>query len=154
MEKTINLLGIRHKGVDLCYIENKQGKRVSIRMQPLTEEEENEIDNSVKYHGENIFKHESGKMVKARDIYLYGTVDFNNEEDIDNIERFNLIGDKSTDNIMYTNFDYNKGCFTTVDGKAKYCKTFNALTWFKYCYCLIGKPKRIIVYKYPNKYNM
>lgn len=113
-------------------------------MKPITEEEENRIDKSKIYYG-SIRYDNNGEIIKAEDIYLYGTVDFNSNEDLDFIERFNLVDERG--NHIYSTFDYNKGCFTTINGIPKMYETWDAINWFKYCHCLIGKPERIIVFK-------
>lgn len=114
-------------------------------MEAITEQQENRIDNSKTYYGNIRFERYDGTIVQAEDIYLYGELDFNNPEDIHNIEYFNLINPDGE--WIYSNIDYDKGNFTTIDGIAKQFQTWDALKWFKYCHILIGKPKRIIVYK-------
>ena len=89
----------------------------TIVMEAITEQQENRIDNSKAYYGNIRFERYDGTIVQAEDIYLYGELDFD------------------------------KGNFTTIDGIAKQFQTWDALKWFKYCHILIGKPKRIIVYK-------
>lgn len=113
-------------------------------MEPITEEQELRIDNSVKYYGAIQFKRKDGIIVMAKDIYLYGEVNFDDDNDLDLIERFNLIDENG--NWIYSNFDYEKGNFTTINGIAKRYPTWDLINWFKYCHVLIGKPKRIIVY--------
>lgn len=116
-------------------------------MESITEQQETRIDKSKTYYGDIRFERDDGVIVEAKDIYLYGEVDFDNPEDIRNIERFNLID--SEGGWMYSNVDYDKGNFTTIDGHAKTFQTWNALRWFIYNHLLLGKPKRIIVYKCP-----
>lgn len=114
-------------------------------MEPITKEQELRIDKSAKYYGAIKFERKDGVIVAAKDIYLYGEVNFNNDDDLDLIERFKLIDEDG--NWIYSNFNYEKGNFTTIDGVAKGCPTWNLINWFKYCHVLIGKPQRIIVYK-------
>ena len=118
-------------------------------MEAITEQQENRIDKSKTYYGNIRFERDDGVIIQAKDIYLYGELDFNNPEDIYNIERFNLINPDGE--WMYSNVNYDKGHFTTIDGIAKYFQTWDALKWFRYCHILIGKPKRIIVYKCPKR---
>lgn len=142
----MNLFGIRPNGVILCRTEFIKGHSYVV-MEAITEKQENHIDKSCIYYGDIVFKRKDGIIVQGRDIYLYGEVDFNNPEDISNIERFNLINDDN--NLIYSNFNYDKGTYTTVDGKPKQYTTYNPLLWFKYKYCLLGKPARIVVYRCP-----
>lgn len=134
----------------LCRSELIKGKPSSIVMEAISEAQENRIDNSSKYFGEIRYERNDKVIIPAKDIYLYGEVDFNNEEDIKNIERFNLIDKEDSGNWIYSNFNYEKGCYTSIDGHAKGYNTWDCIKWFKYCYVLLGKPQRIIVYKCPN----
>lgn len=119
-------------------------------MEAITEKEEERIDKAPKYYGEIRHIRSDGYIIPAKDIYLYGEVDFNNSDDVNNIERFNLIDtDLNVCNWIYSNFDFDKGCFTTIDGISKGTPTWNALRWFMYKYVLLGKPQRIIVYRCP-----
>lgn len=128
----------------ICHIDIIKNHRIPVVMEPITEEQELRIDKSAKYYGAIQFERKDGVIVAAKDIYLYGEVDFNND-DLDLIERFKLIDEDG--NWIYSNFDYEKGNFTTIDGIAKGYPTWNLINWFKYCHVLIGKPQRIIVYK-------
>ena len=146
MEKTINLLGIRERIV-LCHSNAIRGKSIPIYMEAISEEEEKRIDNSKKYYDNIRWKRPDGSVVDAKDIYLYGEVNIDNEEDIDYIIKYNLIDDNN--NWMYSNFDYDSGTCTTINRRCKSYPTWDAFTWFLYNYVLIGKPKRIIIYKNP-----
>lgn len=117
-------------------------------MEAITEKEELRIDKSAKYYGEIRYVKNDDTIIPAKHIYLYGEVDFNNEDDLANIEKFDLIDDDiEARNFIHANFDFEKGCFTTVNGIAKTYTTWNPILWFMYNYVLIGKPQRIIVYK-------
>lgn len=123
-------------------------KYLVVIIEPITEKEEQDIDNYGQRHGEIRYVNKDKVIIPAKDIYLYGEVDFNNEEDLNHIEKFNLIDDDpDAYNAVYSNFDFDKGICTTINGVIKTYPTWNALTWFMCKYVLIGKPKRIIVYK-------
>lgn len=125
-----------------------KGKSFIVIMEPITEKEEEHIDKSSKYYGEIRHVKNDNTIISAKDIYLYGEVDFNKEDDLSNIERFNLIdNDIEARNLIYANFDFDKGSFTTINGVAKAYPTWNPILWFMYNYVLIGKPERIIVYR-------
>ena len=148
-ENVINLIGIRKRMV-LSRIElPRSKKKILIIMSPITEQEEKDIDKAEKLTGAIYYKKADGKIVEAKNIYLYGEVDFTNKDDIALIKKFNLIDEEGA--FIKTNFDFTNGNFTTVDKKSMDSITYNSLLWFKYCYCLIGKPTRIIVYKDINK---
>lgn len=146
MEKIINLLGIHPNGVMICRSNSIKDKdKKIIVMESITEQEENRIDNSKTYYGDIRFERDNKIIAQAKDIYLYGELDFNNPEDIHNIELCNLINPNGE--WIYSNINYDEGNFTTIDGIPKQFQTSDAIKWFKYCHILIGKPKRIIVYK-------
>lgn len=136
-EKIINLLGIRKKMI-LSRSEIIKGKTVYTIIEPITEEQEKEINDNERYI-------KNDNIIKMDNIYVYGEIDFLNEQDVDYIKKFNLINFEG--NWIYSNFNYDKGIYTTIDKKAKGIFTIDPILWFKYCHCLIGKPKRVIVYR-------
>ena len=144
-EKVVNLLGIRKK-MTLCRIDDIKTKIVTVIMEPITAEQEVHLDKTAEKEGSLKFYHPDGFVIEAKHIYLYGEVDFNNPDDIKNIERFNLINNDDG-NFIHSNFDYDKGVAYSTDLKFKEYPTWNPVLWFQYCHCIIGKPERIIVYK-------
>lgn len=144
-EKIINLLGIRKK-MTLCRINDIKIKSITVIMEPITAEQEAHLDRTAEKEDTLKFYHPDGFVIDAKHIYLYGEVDFDNSEDIKNIERFNLINNEDG-NFIHSNFDYDKGIAVSTELKFKQYPTWNPILWFKYCYCIIGKPQRIIVYK-------
>ena len=86
-------------------------------MEAITEQQENRIDNSKTYYGNIRFERYDGDIVQAEDIYLYGELDFDNPEDIYNIEHFNLINPDGE--LIYYNIDYDKGNINTIDSFVK-----------------------------------
>lgn len=141
-EKVINLLNLKPI-VTLCRIRDVK-TNIYIQMEPIDEQQELRIDKSKNYYG-SIRYEKDGIIIPAENIYLYGEVDLTNQDDREIIEHFDLI-DKDGATI-YSNFDYENGTFKTIDGIAKRYTTFNPILWFSYCHVLIGKPKRVIVYK-------
>lgn len=144
MEKTISLLGIREQAM-LCRIKGIKGYE-QIIMEAITEEQENKIDKAYKYYGEHKYITKEGTVITGKNIFLYGEVNLDSDDDIDVIERFPIVSEEM-DNFIYSNFDYDKGTYTTIDEKPKGHFTCDRLKWFMYNHCLIGKPKRIIIYK-------
>lgn len=147
MEKEVNLLGIRSKKAILCHSEVMKGVHSYIIMEEITEEEELRIDKSHKYYGEKQYERKDGIIIQDKNIYIYGEVNLKDENDINIITSFNLINHDYDKNWVHSNFDYERGVFTTIDGVAKTYPTSDPILWFKYNHCLIGKPKRIIIYK-------
>ena len=146
-EKVINLLGIRQK-VILCRIDNINGKYNNVYIEPITEEQELRIDNSQKYYNEIRYELKDGTIITSKSIYAYGEINVEDINDINQIKSFNLIN--SEGGIINSNFNYDKGCSIIKDNVATYYTTWDPIKWFMYCYCLIGKPNRIIIYKCPN----
>lgn len=117
-------------------------------MESITEKDEEKIDKSVIYYNEIRYVKDENTIIRAKDIYLYGKVDFDNDDDLDFIKKFNLINSSIKDNnMMHANFNYDNGTCTTINGIIKTTSTWDAIEWFMYNYALIGKPERIIVYK-------
>lgn len=139
-EKIYNLLGIRKRTLICCI--DKQ----IVFIEPITEQQETRIDNSYKYFGAIRYEINKDVIIEAKDIYLYGELNFTKEEDVNALLKYNLIDDNNGF-IIKSNFDYENGCFTTIDKVARQYHTWNVIDVIKYCHCLIGKPNRIIIYK-------
>lgn len=113
---------------------NSNGK--GIFMQAITAKEEDKLD-----------------RCDQSDIYFYGDIDLDNINDLNNIRKYNLVNNNNL-GMLYTNFDYDKGCFTLVpqlimgniENVVKWGSCDDPVTWFKYNYCLLGKPDKIVVY--------
>lgn len=116
-------------------------------MEAIDEDIERQIDNSEKYYGQICYKKDNDNVIPAKNIFLYGELDIENPDDLDNIEMFELIGKNMGDNFIYTGFNYDDGTIEVHNNIITGYNTWNPILWFKYCHCLIGKPKRIIVYK-------
>lgn len=102
-------------------------------MAPITAYEEKQIDNG---------KH---PLYRSHDIYFYGDIDFNKEEDIHHIKQTNLIMEKH--GMLYSNIDYNKGTVTAINGQIKWAETTDPVLWLKQKHLMIGKPAKVVVYK-------
>ena len=145
--KTWSLLGLRKRRV-LALSESKIYKE-SIIMEPITEKEELRIDRSVKYFESMRHELKNGYIVEGKDIYCYGEIDFNKDEDLELIKRLNLVYEGGN-NWVETSFDYESGTITSIDGISKGSVTYDPVLWAKYNHVLIGKPQRIIIYKIRN----
>lgn len=137
MEKKVNLLGIRKK-VILCHTKSLAGITYTV-MRPITEEDEQNLD---KWECINV----DGKRIDKKDIYCYGEINLSSNDDIQYLKKFNLL-DTDNGGIIHSNFNYQEG-YAVIETVAKTYPTFDAIEWFKYNHCLIGKPTRIIIYKY------
>ena len=143
MTKTVNLLGIRNKTV-LCRINSIKGC-FKVIMQSITEEQEKTLD---KRNYINI----DGEVIPKDNIYCYGEINLDNDDDIKYIEKFNLIENGENSNTMPSRIDWEKGLAVSDDYIIRYAPTWDCLKWFEYNYLLIGRPQRIIVYKMSNVY--
>lgn len=141
MLQEINLLGIKKQAI-LCHFEKVCDLAV---MKEITETDEKNIDKGLRFN--------TGTQFIERDkIILYGEIDINNENDIKLIKNKNLIFPEIVSNIVYSTFDYKSGIATPINNVYKMTIEVDPVKWFMYNYCLIGKPKRIIVYKTTKSY--
>lgn len=141
MLQEINLLGIRKQTI-LCHFEKICDLAV---MKEITETDEKNIDKGLRFN--------TGTQFIERDkIILYGEIDFNNKNDVKFIKNKNLIFPEIVSNIVYSTFDYKSGIATPINNVYKMTIEVDPVKWFMYNYCLIGKPKRVIVYKTTKSY--
>lgn len=137
MAKVIHLHGIRKK-VILSRIK-QMGRYIYTVLRPITEEEEKFIDI-------NEFIKFDNTTIDKQNIYCYGVIDINNKQDINYIDKFNLIN-LDDENFVHSNFDYENGTVQIDNNVVLKHPTWDNIKWFKYNYLLIGKPKRVIIYK-------
>lgn len=118
-------------------------------MEAISDEDEKLIDESKEEFSTVRFVNSVGCTIAPNDIFLYGEVDLTNEEDIRLIKKHDIITNEVYEaSIVYSTFDYDEGTITSErDGSYKWYHTWNKLLWFKYNYCLLGKPKKVIIYK-------
>lgn len=141
IETTYSLLGLR-KSTLLFHIKKNDKTISQTIMRELTKDEELQCEDKSLSH-----VHVNDKFsIDKRHIILYGEVDLNNPDDIESIKQFCYIPE-DYDAHVHSKFDYERGEFTTIEGIAKSHITFDPVLWFKYNYCLIGKPKKILIYK-------
>lgn len=121
-------------------------------MEAISEETENNLDKQNDLKGEFIYCNQEGARISSRDVYLYGAIDLNNSKDIQYLNRFNraILNSYDTGNWYYTSFDYNTGIIIRDAIKQVFLGInfiANPIKWFKFKYCILGKPSRIIIYK-------
>lgn len=130
----------------------KEYKLPCVLLEAIDEELEDKIDAIVKYGGS--VKLHSKHIVTKNDIYVYGDINLNNKTDIEYLSKFKkiILNPFTMCTFIPTSFNYNKGSYIKVDEVAK-GSPFQSdyLKWFKWNYCHIGKPKKIIIYHYPNR---
>lgn len=137
MAKIVNLLGIRKKAI-LCRIKTMGDYSYTI-MIGITEAQEKELDelNSITI---------DNKLISKDNIYCYGEIDINNEQDVQYLKKFNIIN-LDAENPIHSNYNYEEGN-VLIEGRVVITRpTWDVIEWFKYNYMLIGKPKRVLIYK-------
>ena len=149
MKKIINILG-KSKSQVLSRF-NDDIRIPCVILKPITEEIENKIDAIVKYGGSiKLDKH----IITKNEIYVYGDININSKADIEYLSKFRklILNPYNMCTFIPSSFNYERGYYVEVDGQVK-GSPFQGdyLKWFKYNYCLIGKPKKIIIYHYPNR---
>lgn len=145
-----NLLGLFPNGVALNRKPWIKKTTISIRLEPLTEEQESFIDNHKNVWTNGKYIRNDGVEFAGNNILLYGDVELNNREFIDCIRNLDIIN--SEDNPWYrTDVNFTTG---VVDREKvrKWSFTTNPLTWFEYNYMLIGRPNKIIIYECPSNF--
>lgn len=148
VNKVINILGIRPNGCILSRFETYKKDRGVIIIEPITEQKEIAIDKQIE-NNSGIFRNKRGELIPTRTIYFYGEIDLNKKEDIETIKKYNICDVEISDNFVYSNVDYENGTVELIDNVIKGYNTWNPLVWFRFNHLLIGKPKRIVVYKHP-----
>lgn len=147
---TYNLLGLFSNGVALNRKPWIKKTTISIRLEPLTEEQESFINNHKNVWTNGKYIRNDGVEFAGNNILLYGDVELNNREFIDCIRNLDIIN--SEDNPWYrTDVNFTTG---VVDREKvrKWSFTTNPLTWFEYNYMLIGRPNKIIIYECPSSF--
>lgn len=144
---TYNLLGMFPKGVVLNKKAGYKKSIISIRLEPLTDEQEDYINNNKNIWSEGKFIRDDGVEFAANNILLYGEAELNNREFIDFINKLDIIPE---DNSWYrTKVDLKTGKVSKQEVRLQ-SQTFNNFTWFEYNYMLIGRPNKIIIYECPD----
>lgn len=138
--KEIQLNGIRGRQL-MCRTKTVAGT-FAVYMQPISESQEHELDTKERVY---IRLDEDNGFTVSRDvIYAYGEVNPDAKEDSDIIKKLNLVD--SDGSTIHSQFNYEKG-IANYENVPKFYTTTDTNLWWKYCYTIVGKPKRIIVYK-------
>ena len=143
-QKSMNIMGIRRR-----IVLNHSDKHGKVVLQVLTDAEEEQIDKSILKYGELTYLLDDKIKIRAKDIYLYGDINLENQEDVKLLEKFNKIicDEYAASNFIYSNVDYKKGiAYSDERGIYLGYTCMNWDKWFKYNYLLLGKPKKIIIY--------
>lgn len=149
--QTKSIMGIRSSVILNKFLNNV------LVMEELSEQDEADIDRTADLtEGMYFIKKIKNDYVRipSRDIFLYGEIDVNNKADLNLIKKADIITQEinMAANIP-SNFDYETGIVrSNKEGVFKSHDTWNKIDWFKFNHCLIGKPKRIIIYRIHKSY--
>ncbi|MBP3201297.1 MAG: hypothetical protein J6M39_06580 [Lachnospiraceae bacterium] len=129
-------------------------KDYGVFMEIISEKTEQELDRQMNIHNNFTYINLHGKQIKSSAVYLYGTVNLDNQKDINYLLRYKnaILNPFNSGNWYYTTFNYETGEIQYNEQRKAYLGINfigDYLKWFKYNYCIIGKPKRIIIYKHP-----
>lgn len=131
---------------------NQDSKIPCIVLKPITQELENKIDAIIKYGGSVEIEH--NHYITKNEIYVYGDINLKSKADIEYLSKFKkiILNPYTMCTFIPSSFNYEEGEYTEINGIAK-GSNFQSdfLAWFKWNYCLIGKPNKIIIYHYPNR---
>ena len=150
MAKTKNLFNTQRQVV----LSRSEKQDYLVFMEVINAETEQKLDKQMKLRDSFTYVNLHGNKVPSSSVYLYGEIDLNNKADIKYLTRYKnaILNPYDTGNWYYTTFDYESGDIKYDEN----CKAFvgtnfvtDFLKWFKYKYCIIGKPQRVIIYKYP-----
>ena len=144
----INIMGIRSS-----VILNRTGSDYLI-MEELTKAEEDKMDAAAEFDQEVVYVKDGKIRIPSRDIFLYGQININDKNDIELIKNTQLCtSEVNMASNIPSRFDYETGyVYSEHNGIFKCHDTWNNLDWFKFNYCLIGKPDRIIIYRVNKTY--
>lgn len=128
----------------------------AVFMEAITEDDEKNIDKQNKENSSFRFKTTAGSIVNNNNTYLYGEINLDNKKDVNYLLKFHkvILNPYDYHNWYYTSFDYETGNIFYNDLRKAYIGInfiSDVIKWFKFNYCIIGKPKRIIIYKQPNR---
>ena len=148
-ERIGNLMGIRKKV--MLFRSNERFNQYMVFMEAITEEQEQEIDDSADENNNLYFVKDNKIIAKGKEIILYGKVDLESPSDLYHIKKFNLINEDHS--WIHSDLDWETGDFHIINGISSQHPTYNPIKWFMYNHLLLGKPERVIVYKvFKNKY--
>lgn len=121
-------------------------------MQGISDAQNRKMEEEKEREGKASFK-TLNYNVPSEDVLLYGKLDFFSKSDKKLIRRFTtrLWEPGDACNFIYSNYDLNSG----IVFKDKVTNTFKGYTctdiiqWVRHCHNLIGKPKNIVIYRFP-----
>lgn len=122
-------------------------KTVKVIMMPIDDEIEQKLDKIG--DGIRIKNDVHNYYIQAKNILLYGELDFNNEDDIKVIKRFNFLSHLLGTGIPIPEYyDYNKHVAYTKIDRVMLGETWNPVELCQLAHGSLNKPKKIILFKH------
>lgn len=128
----------------ICHSDGVTGSLLSV-IEAITEKECYAIRERTRKGEPPYFSPKYGQIFY--DNCFYGTLDFDNDPktlaaaahfaNIEDVQGF----------WVPSNFNYEDSTVTTIEGITKGSPSWNCEKILKYCHCMIGKPKYVIIYK-------
>lgn len=116
-------------------------------MIPINEKEEKHIDNI----GDSIINFDRGDRsfsITMKDIYCYGEIDFNNEDDLAAINNFHFLDYLTLSGIhIPANYDYKTHTCKSNIKLPLHTETWTPSAVAKVAHGYLGKPQRILLFK-------
>ena len=93
----------------------------------------------------------------AKHCYAFGSIDFNNKEDLDMIAGFNWMKDFTPGAFVPCHYNYASHTGDIINGRAWLIETWDNIKAIKYAHARLNKPKYVAIVGYktkpPTKYN-
>lgn len=120
-----------------------------VYIRPGTDEE---IATLTKGDSIKIIRDDVEVIIDETNCYSFGSIDLNNEDDINFIKSFKWCGNRIAGYAIPKNYDFvtNTGDSYKSIADGVFCpatvETFDNIKLFKFAYAKIGKPKNVIIY--------
>lgn len=112
-------------------------------MLPIDDNIENKLDKKETF---DILWNDHKYRIKPRNVFCYGEINLNDEDDIELIYECNIsIPDSGI--WVYSDYNYKTNTVKTRDGKLLQYTSFDNYKIIKQCYGMLGCPKKIVIFK-------
>lgn len=85
--------------------------------------------------------------INLNNVYCYGEIDFDNDEDLDVIDNFNWLRNSQYGEVVYSGYNYKKNTCKTPIRYPRYYQTFSSANVAQQAYGRLGCPKRIVIFR-------
>lgn len=124
-------------------------------MTKITEKEEEKLNNgeliNVIYDIVYDLNHKTNLKIQisAEDCYLYGDIDFEDENCINELLAYNFIDNEFHGAFIPKKYDYRNHSTVLVNNKLAWVETYDVMNLYKYAHACIGKPNRVAIFNIP-----